>query len=142
MQVLQRILDSGLFSFKGRSRETVLYFAGDLPWLKRLLGVSTSPGVMSVHSRGVYVSDKTGWVGEDRAGGYKKRTEKSDARALARYYANGKKRPLAECDGVTSAPTLRIRDRRRVCPCILSGVGFHALLVFFYPKHQPCIRTV
>lgn len=63
-QSLRRVQRRGTLWFNGAFHHCELFFGGDLPWLKRLLGISTHAGVMSVHSRGIYVSAKTGWVGK------------------------------------------------------------------------------
>ena len=116
-QEIQAILDTGTFAFNGVPTACELFFGGDLPFLKGLLGISKSPAVYSVHSCGVY-HPTDGWLGKDEDGTFSRRTLVSD-RWYRRWFRRGDlERPL-QALGVTGRPRLAIPDRRRVVPCIL-----------------------
>ena len=97
-----------------RERRAVVYLGGDLPWVKRLLGISTCPQVASPFNNGVRQPGERLYTGMEEV-----RTVATDAANQGRY-ARGEASSLAVA-GCISPPLLRI-DRKFVVFCLLHAV--------------------
>ena len=111
LQALQKIIDTGRFLKGGRRRRAIVYLGGDLPWIKRLLGISTCPQVASPFNNAVRQPGEREYTGMGQA-----RSVASDA-ANHQRYARGEASSLAVA-GCISPPLLCI-DRAFVVFCLL-----------------------
>ena len=91
-----------------------MYLGGDLPWIKRLLGISTAPQVASPFNNAVRQHGDREYTGMDQL-----RTVESDAANLRRY--ESKEASSLAVAGCISPPLLRI-DRAYVVFCLLHAV--------------------
>ena len=88
-----------------------MWLGGDLPWLKRLLGISPCPQVASLYHEGVKDRDDLVYVGSEV-----RRSDASDAANRAAYQATGKSLVNAGC---INTPLVTHPERMNFVACIL-----------------------
>ena len=98
-QVLQEVLDTGLFMWKGAPRAAQLWLGGDSPWIRRIIGVSTAPQVGSIYNEGVWSNDTKEWQGHNVP-----RTLETDAAHHLAFLAEGRSLSHAGCSTTPLAP--------------------------------------
>ena len=54
LQAIQEIINTGTITWGEEVHPCTVWIGGDLPWLKRLLGISTCPQVASLYHEGVW----------------------------------------------------------------------------------------
>ena len=99
----------------------------DLPWLKRLLGISTAAQVASLYNEAVKQKGASTYTGCGT-----RRTTESDAAHKAEYDAGSDSLQVAGCIGT---PLLRLRDRRMAVLHATMAIG--RMLCAFINAHKP-----
>ena len=66
--------------WNGRERPCKVWLGGDLPWLKRILGISTHPAVGSIMNQGIWNAETGEYERYEEV-----RTRDSDAQCHAQY---------------------------------------------------------
>ena len=107
-----------------------VFVGGDLPWLKRLLGISTAAQVASLYNEAVKQKGASTYTGCGT-----RRTTESDAAHKAEYDAGSDSLQVAGCIGT---PLLRLRDRRMAVLCVLHAtMAIGRMLCAFINAHKP-----
>ena len=134
MQEIQELIDTEKFVLGPEERAAITFLGGDLAWLDRLLGISTSPQVPSIYDEGILVfGEPTTVSGQDV-----ERSAESDAAQHARYVAGTRSLLCAGCVGVP----LLVLCRWRVVICVLHmTMAFGRLVCAFINEAAPDVGT-
>jgi hypothetical protein len=132
LQALQEIIDTGELH-RGVPFLPIparVYLGGDLPWLKRMLGISTCAQVASLYNEGVKQKGDDAYTGCEVT-----RTTASDAAHKADYDRGSESLQVAGCIG---HPVLRLPDRRMAVVCVLhTTMALGRLLCAFINTYKP-----
>ena len=92
VQVLQTAVDTGQFEWAGRPRQCRVILGGDIPWVRRLVGVTVAPQVGSFLNEGVWDSVGRHWVGQNV-----RRTLDRNREHFRQFCAGGRSLAVAGC---------------------------------------------
>ena len=96
-------------TWAGEVHKCTVWLGGDLPWLKRLLGISPCPQVASLYHEGV-------WDGKDYKGCQVRRSDLTDRAHRKAYQRKGGSLANAGC---ITTPLLTHPERLNFVACVL-----------------------
>ena len=111
LQAIQEIINTGSIKWGDEVHPCTVWIGGDLPWLKRLLGISPCPQVASLYHEGVWDPVEKVYKGWEV-----RRTDASDKAHRAEYEATGGS--LAN-SGCINAPIVTHPERLNFVACVL-----------------------